>query len=89
MRVFVEIRESLAIANGAIRANATRGVLTTLGIVIGIVGVVTTMTAANGISANFKESISALGKDVLYVSRIPWVITGNFFEFRRVCQYLA
>jgi len=82
MRLLREMGESLRIAFAAIRANKSRGILTTLGIVIGIVGVVTTMTAANGISNSFKESVSALGSDVLYVSRMPWIMTGNFFEFR-------
>ena len=82
MRLLRELLLSLIIALTAIWANKTRGSLTTLGIVIGIVGVVTTMTAANGISSKFKESVSALGSDVLYVSRTPWIMTGNFFEFR-------
>ena len=67
MRLPLELAESFRIAFAAIRANKTRGTLTTLGIIIGIVGVVTTMTAANGISNSFKESVSALGSDVLYV----------------------
>lgn len=74
--------ESFLIAYAAIRANKTRGILTTLGIIIGIVAVVTTMTAANGLANNFRESISAMGSDVLYVTRIPWVMNGDFFEFR-------
>jgi len=74
--------ESLRIAGGAVRANKSRGILTTLGIIIGIVGVVTTMTAANGLSNSFKESVSVIGSDVLYVSRMPWVFTGRFFDFR-------
>lgn len=74
--------ESLKIAFAAIKANKTRGILTALGIIIGILAVVTTMTVANGLGNNFKESISAIGSDVFYVSRIPWIITGNFFEFR-------
>ena len=74
--------EAAKIAAAAIRANTARGILTTLGIIIGIVAVVTTMTAANGLANSFKESVSALGSDVLYVSRMPWIITGNFFEFR-------
>jgi putative ABC transport system permease protein len=82
MRWLLEIREAFRIAVTEIRANRTRGTLTTLGIIIGIVGVVTTMTAANGVSNTFKESVSVLGSDVLYVSRTPWIITGNFFEFR-------
>jgi putative ABC transport system permease protein len=74
--------ESFKIALGAIKANRVRGILTTLGIIIGIVAVVTTMTAANGLENRFKESISAVGSDVLYVSRTPWVFTGRFFQFR-------
>jgi putative ABC transport system permease protein len=74
--------EAGRIALEAIRVNKARGVLTTLGIVIGVLGVTTTMTAANGLSNSFRESVSALGSDVVYVSRMPWIIQGNFFEFR-------
>ncbi len=77
-----ETIEAVRIAVAAIRANTARGVLTTLGIVIGVLGVITTMTAANGLANNFRESVSALGSDVVYVSRMPWIIRGNFFEFR-------
>jgi len=74
--------EALRIALAALRANKARGVLTTLGIIIGIVAVVTTMTAANGLANNFRESVSVLGTDVIYVSRMPWIFQGNFFQFR-------
>lgn len=77
-----ETLEALRIAMAALAANTARGVLTTLGIVIGVLGVVTTMTAANGLANNFRESVSALGSDVVYVSRMPWIIRGNWFEFR-------
>ncbi|MFZ5518663.1 MAG: ABC transporter permease [Candidatus Zhuqueibacterota bacterium] len=82
MRSIHEKIESFHIAFSAIKENKTRGILTALGIVIGILAVVTTMTVANGLGNNFKQSISAIGSDVLYVSRMPWIITGNFFEFR-------
>jgi len=75
-------RESLRIALDAIRANRGRGVLTTLGIVIGIIAVVLTMTAANGLQNRFRESFSAVGTDVLYVSRLPWVMMDDFFQYR-------
>ncbi len=74
--------ESFRMALAAIKANKTRGILTTLGIIIGIVAVATTMTVANGLGNNFKESISSIGSDVLYVSRMPWIFSGNFFQFR-------
>ncbi len=82
MRSRVDLRESLHIALRALRANKGRGALTTLGIIIGIVAVVTTMTAANGLQNRFRESFSAVGTDVIYVSRMPWVVMDNFFNFR-------
>lgn len=77
-----QLSESFKIALRAIRANKARGVLTTLGIVIGIVAVVLTMTAVNGLQNKFRESFSAIGTDVLYVSRMPWVVFDDFFNFR-------
>ena len=73
--------EIIVVALGAIRANALRSILTALGIIIGIVAVSTTMTAANGLADNFRENVSVLGTDVLYVSRMPWVIQGDFFLY--------
>jgi putative ABC transport system permease protein len=81
-RVPIDLRDSVMIALGAIRANKARGTLTTLGIIIGIVAVVLTMTAANGLRNKFRESFSAVGSDVLYVSRMPWVVMNDFFTFR-------
>jgi putative ABC transport system permease protein len=75
-------RESFDIALRALRANKARGALTTLGIVIGIVAVVTTMTAVNGLQNQFRQSLSAVGTDVLYVSRMPWVVMNDFFLYR-------
>ena len=60
MQLPVVARESLTIAVKALRANLGRGALTTLGIVIGIVAVVTTMTAVNGLQNRFRESLSLL-----------------------------
>ena len=74
--------EAMRIALSALRANTARGVLTTLGIIIGILAVVTTMTAANGLSNSFRESASVIGADVLFVSRTPWIMMGRFFQFR-------
>jgi putative ABC transport system permease protein len=76
------LNESFQIALRAIRANKARGALTTLGIIIGIVAVVVTMTAANGLQNRFRESFSSVGTDVIYVSRMPWVVMNDFFVYR-------
>jgi putative ABC transport system permease protein len=82
MRSTLSVRESLQIALRALLANKGRGALTTLGIIIGIVAVVTTMTAVNGLQNRFRESLSAVGTDVIYVSRMPWVVMNDFFLYR-------
>lgn len=82
MRVFLDIHESFKIAMSAIAANKGRGALTTLGIIIGIVAVITTMTAFNGMQSAFRQGAGAIGADVIYVSRMPWITMNDFFEFR-------
>jgi putative ABC transport system permease protein len=82
MRSWRVLGESLGIALRALSANKARGALTTLGIIIGIVAVVTTMTAVNGLQNRFRESFSAVGSDVIYVSRMPWVVMNDFFLYR-------
>jgi putative ABC transport system permease protein len=82
MKQALGVGESLQIAFRAIRANKARGILTTLGIIIGIVAVVVTMTAANGLQNKFRETFSSVGSDVLYVSRMPWIVMNDFFMFR-------
>jgi len=74
MNFFTELREGLSISWSAIRANKLRSVLTTLGIVIGIVTVTMMGTAIEGLNNSFLKSISSIGADVLYVSRYNWLI---------------
>jgi putative ABC transport system permease protein len=69
---FTEINEGLGIAWDAIRANKLRSVLTTLGIIIGIVTVTSMATAIDALNRAFHDSISILGADVLFVARNTW-----------------
>jgi putative ABC transport system permease protein len=75
MNPFIELREGLGISWAAIRANKMRSVLTTLGIIIGIVTVTLMGTAIEGLNLAFLKSISSLGADVFYVQRFSWVNT--------------
>lgn len=73
MNFLTELREGLSISWAAIRANKMRSVLTTLGIVIGIVTVTLMGTAIEGLNRAFVNSISFIGGDVLYVDRASWM----------------
>ncbi|MBI2927284.1 MAG: ABC transporter permease [Verrucomicrobia bacterium] len=77
MRFADEFREGMWISWDAIRANKLRSVLTTLGIVIGIVTVTLMGTALNGLNAAFLTSVQSLGADVLYVQRFGWFIDSH------------
>jgi putative ABC transport system permease protein len=72
MNVLTELREGLSISWEAIRANKMRSVLTTLGIVIGIVTVTLMGTAIAGLDRAFLNTVSFIGADVLYVQRHDW-----------------
>ena len=74
MTVLTDLREGLAISWSAIRANKLRSVLTTLGIVIGVVTVTLMGTAIEGLNSSFVSNISFIGADVLYVDRFGWLI---------------
>jgi len=82
MNLALDIVESSKIAWQSIVANKARGALTILGIIIGIVAVTTTMTAFNGMQSAFREGAGAIGADVVYVSRMPWITLNDFFQFR-------
>jgi putative ABC transport system permease protein len=73
VNLLTELREGLAISWSAIRANKLRSILTTLGIVIGIVTVTLMGTAIEGLNRAFVNSISFIGGDVLYVDRGSWM----------------
>ncbi|MGA3162817.1 MAG: ABC transporter permease [Verrucomicrobiota bacterium] len=73
MNLLAELREGFGISWNAIRANKMRSVLTTLGIVIGIVTVTLMGTAIEGLNRSFLKSISSLGADVFYVQRFSWL----------------
>ncbi len=72
MNFFAEILEGLRISWSAILANRMRSVLTTLGVIIGVLTVTMMATAINGLNAAFQTSISIMGADVVYVQRFGW-----------------
>lgn len=82
MNLLSEIKEGLRIAFLAIKANKMRSILTTLGIVIGVVSVTMMATAIEGVDRKFAESASAFGANVLYVQKFPWVGHEDWWIYR-------
>ncbi|MBM2839534.1 MAG: transporter efflux protein [Bacteroidetes bacterium] len=82
MYFLTEVKEGLGISFRAIRANKMRSVLTTLGIVIGIVSVTLMATAIEGVNRAFDKSAKAFGTDVFYVEKWPWVDSDDWATIR-------
>lgn len=80
--ILFELKEGMLIALRAIRSNKIRSILTMLGIVIGITSVVLMTTAIKGINNSFEKGISALGSDVLYVSKWAWFNNTEWWKIR-------
>src|SRR6478609_6169353 len=72
MNPLTEFKEGVGISWAAIRANKMRSILTTLGIVIGIVTVTLMGAAITGLDRAFLRNISTIGADVLYLQRFEW-----------------
>ena len=86
MNFLIELKEGLAISWGAIRANKMRSILTTLGIVIGIVTVTLMGTAIEGLNHAFLKAVSTIGADVLFVQREDWSAPDTEAEYLKVLK---
>ncbi|MDX1438506.1 MAG: ABC transporter permease [Rubricoccaceae bacterium] len=73
--------ESIRMALVTIWANKLRALLTTLGIIIGIVSVTAMFTTINGIERGFDRSMAMLGTNVINVVRIP-NFTNEWWRYR-------
>jgi putative ABC transport system permease protein len=60
--------EIVAVAMAAIRANALRSVLTTLGIIIGVAAVITMVSLGEGAQQQIQSQIEGMGTNILSIS---------------------
>jgi putative ABC transport system permease protein len=77
----LEFVEGLRIALRAIWANRLRAVLTTLGIIIGIVSVTAMFTTINGIERGLDRSMAMLGTNVLSVDKQPQTFDNDWWKY--------
>ncbi len=77
----IGIREAVASAFGAIRSQKGRALLTTFGIVIGVLSVTSMATVVNGIEKSFNDQMDDLGTDVVYVEKWPWSGANDWWNY--------
>ncbi len=82
-RLLGELREGTGIAFFALASNRLRTLLTTLGIVIGVMTVIAIVAIIQGLNASFATSLSGFGASTLYVSKMSFVHSqDDWFSFR-------
>jgi len=82
MSLRVDLVEGMVIALKSLRAHRLRTVLTTLGIGIGVSTLLAILGITQGLDTSFEKQLASLGSATLYVGKQPWVIQGNWWEFR-------
>jgi putative ABC transport system permease protein len=78
----ISIWENVLVALRALAQNKMRAILTTLGIIIGVLTVVSVASIISGLNKGFANQIARLGSNTLYVQKYPWIIQDDWFKYR-------
>ncbi|MBM7117323.1 ABC transporter permease [[Archangium] primigenium] len=80
--VRVDVLEGARIALFSLKSNRMRTVLTTVGIGIGVATLLAIVGIIQGLNASFDKQLASMGTNTLYVSKFPWVMKGDWWQFR-------
>ncbi len=72
-----ELRESVAMALGAITAHKLRSALTLLGVLVGVFSIIVVMTAVRVLQSNIESELSQLGANTFQIQKWPGVYFGG------------
>jgi putative ABC transport system permease protein len=80
---FIELRESISMAFGAIAAHKLRSVLTLLGVLIGVFSIIVVMTAMRVLERDVESNLSQLGGSTFALQKWPEVQFGNRADWEK------
>ncbi len=78
----MDLRESLWMALESIRANKIRAILTTIGIVFGVLAIIAMQTLVKGFDSRVGKQLSMIGSGTFYVQKYPAIQTGSMERYR-------
>jgi len=82
MKARIDILEGSKIAISSLRANRLRAGLTMLGIGIGVATLLAIIGIIQGLNSSFSRQLASLGSSSLWVSKFPWVIKGDWWDYK-------
>ncbi|MBU8898432.1 ABC transporter permease [Corallococcus sp. H22C18031201] len=78
----VDVYEGGRIALSSLRSNRLRTVLTTVGIGVGVCTLLAIVGIIQGLNSSFAQQLGKIGANTLQVSKFPWVMGGDWWEYR-------
>ncbi len=66
---FVEVKDSVGMAFGSLRANKFRSFLTILGVMIGVSSVIAMASIINGLDGQMNNEIDSMGSNVIWITK--------------------
>jgi putative ABC transport system permease protein len=78
----VDVWEGGRIALFSLYSNRLRTVLTTVGIGVGVCTLLAIVGIIQGINKSFADQLAGIGANTLQVSKFPWTVQGDWWEFR-------
>src|SRR5450432_1326750 len=82
MGIRVDLLEGGKIALYSLKAHRLRTLLTTLGIGIGVCTLLAIIGIIQGLNVSFARQLAQLGSNSMYISKFPWVMRGDWWEYR-------
>ncbi len=82
MNARIDFVEGFSIALRSLRAHRLRTVLTTVGIGVGVATLLAIVGIIQGMNASFDRQLNNLFAPSVWVSRMPAMVFGNWWEFR-------
>jgi len=78
--LLIKLKENIIIAIKALKQHKMRSVLTTLGIIIGVLTVVSVASIITGLNKGFQDKLSFLGSNTFYIQKYPWMTHGEWYN---------
>ena len=75
------IQETFAIVAAELRTNRLRTFLSLLGVTIGILCIISVLSAVDSLRQNINKGVEKLGTDMMYVQRWPWSFGGEEYAW--------
>ncbi len=79
---FRELWEGVRMAIGSLWMHKVRALLTILGVIIGVMTVITIISLIQGLNRAVSQQVAGLGANVFYLQKYPWFAGRDWFEYR-------